>query len=76
MDWMLRDECGLLYDRIAWALGFYNMVREGLIPLPFLFALGKMMRNNEDSRDYENSVKWKRIVEIGKNGELPWPDRS
>jgi len=37
---MLRDECGLLYDRIAWALGFYNMVRERLMPLPFLFALG------------------------------------
>ncbi len=48
MDWwMPKDECGLLYDRIAWTLGFYNMVRERLIPLPFLFAFGK------------NCVRWR-----------------
>ena len=40
MGWMPRDECGLLYDRIAWTLGFYNMVRERLIPLPFFASIG------------------------------------
>jgi hypothetical protein len=44
---MLRDDCGLLYDWAAWALGFYNMVRERLIPLPFLFSLGRNTRECE-----------------------------
>lgn len=59
MVWKLRDECGLLYDRIACALGSYNMVRERLMPLPlFCLLLEEIVRNG---------------VTLAKNGVLPWP---
>ena len=60
MDWILRDECGLLYDRIAWALGIYNMVRERLILLPFFFW----------RKTVKNGKEW---YKMAKNESLPWP---
>ena len=44
MGWMQRDECGLLYDLIACALGVYNMVRERLIPLSFFVCFWKELK--------------------------------
>ena len=66
MDWKQRDERGLLYDRIACALGAYNMVRERLIPLPFLRLLEIV----------ENGIRWQKIIENCEIWDFALADRG